>query len=84
MGVDRENGWVPTFKRPGHIGSAPSHPKQTLREVVLSRAHMNSRQGAYDDDEEIDDLSWVPFDVQNERVRDAGWRGKDDDDLILA
>ena len=28
------------------------------------------QQKTHDNDEEVDDLLWVPFDVENERIRD--------------
>ena len=36
----------------------------------------------HNDDSQVDDLSWVTQDVQNEWVRHCRWRGDDDNELF--
>lgn len=35
----------------------------------------------YDNDKQVDDLLWVPFDVEDERIRDRGRRCDDNNNL---
>ena len=77
----RESEVMRTFERPVYIWFAPSHPEQPLRREPFSRAYKHNVEGTYDDDEEIDDLAWVSLDIQDERIRNARRRAKDNDNL---
>lgn len=74
-----------TLERAVRIGLPVPEPEEALRSDAVRRraATQLSEETAYHNDEEVDDLLRVPFDIDDERVRDGG-RGCDDDNDLVA
>jgi hypothetical protein len=69
-----------TFEWPGQMGFAPPEVEKTLYRINETRTQ-NLAEYSYQNDEQVDDLIWVPRDAQDERICDLWWRCNNNNDL---
>ena len=72
------------FEWPGQMRFAPPEVEKTLQYIRSIRRRRRTQQSPTDqNDEQVDDLLWVPRDVQDERICYLWWRCNNNNDLDM-